>query len=176
MTRCWAKLKIGLIREKDLTSVLYGPIRVVFANLSLALLCFSLMKGFFLALHDFSSASRSLFWTILAMHFTQAAVCHSFCRPLDVILWLSDIQMSWRLSRSVESHCRPLQVWSFVVPNVCSLTLFLWTAVFEILRIEVAWRSLYPSASKVELKPSFHHSKLLAWSIVIIWFQLNLRN
>ncbi len=45
------------------------------ANLSLALLCFSLMEGFFLALHDFSPAPRSLSQIILTVQVT------------DVILW-----------------------------------------------------------------------------------------
>ncbi len=79
-----------------------------FANLSLALLCFSPMKGFFFKL---CPVPRSLFWTILAVHFTPAAICHSFCRSLDVILWLlSDIWMSWQSSWSAESPFQPLPV------------------------------------------------------------------
>ena len=149
-----------------------------FANFSLALLWLSLMKGFFLALYDLSPASRSRFRTVLAVHFTPAAFCHSFCRSLDVILrLLTDIRISWRSSWSVESRFCPLPVWSFVVPKVCCLTLFLWTAVLEILRMEATWRSLYPSASKARFAPFFPHSKLffstvLAWSVVFFVFQL----
>lgn len=56
-----------------------------FANLDLTLLCFSLMKGFLLALHDWNS----LFPNILAAHFTPAVIflfqvtwyhpCHRHC-------------------------------------------------------------------------------------------------
>ena len=68
-----------------------------FANLSVALLRLSLMTGFFLALHYLSAASRSLFGTVLALHFTLAAICFSLCRSLYVIQWLlSDIQISWQ--------------------------------------------------------------------------------
>ncbi len=155
MTRCWAKLKTGLIREDDLTPVLYGPILMIFCKPQQRL-----MKGFFLALHDLSPAPRSLFRAVLAVHFTPAAICHSFCRSLDVILrLLSDIWMSWRSSRSVETHFRPLPVCSFVVPNVCCLTLFLWTAILEILRMEATWHSLYPSASKARIEPFFSSLK-----------------
>ncbi len=78
-----------------------------FANLSLTLLCFSLMKGFCLALHNSSPASMSLSRTILSVHFTPA-VCHYFCLLMSWLL--SDIQMSWRSSQSVESHYCPLLV------------------------------------------------------------------
>ena len=76
-----------------------------------------------------SPATWSLFWTVLAVHFTPSTICHSFCRSLDVILrLLSDNWMNWRLPRSVESRFRPLTVCSFVVLDVCCLTLFLWTS------------------------------------------------
>lgn len=34
----------------------------------------------------FFSAPRNLFWAIIAVSLTPAAICYSFCRPLDVIL------------------------------------------------------------------------------------------
>ncbi len=106
--------------------------------------CLLLTKGFVLALHDCSPAPKSLFKTVLAVHFTPAAICHSLCRSCDVILrFVSDIRMSWWPSRSVESRFHPLLVCSFVVvPNVCSLTLFLWQAILaghlESARVAVA--------------------------------------
>lgn len=44
-------------------------------------------------------------------------------------------------------------LYSFVVPGVCCLTSFLWTAVFEMFRLEAAWRSLHLSASKARIEP-----------------------
>lgn len=43
-------------------------------------------------------------------------------------------------------------LYSFVVPGVCCLTSFLWTAVFEMFRLEAAWRSLHLSASKARIE------------------------
>ncbi len=61
---------------------------------------------------------------------------HCFCKSLDVILQLlSDIQMSWQSSRSVESR---------FCPQLCCphcLKLDLWTAVFEILRMKPSFKT-----------------------------------
>lgn len=67
---------------------------------------------------------------------------------------------------------RPLPFSNFVVPNVFCLTLFLWTAILEILRMEETWHSLYPSASKARIEPFFFllNAFLLAWSIVDQFF------
>lgn len=117
-----------------------------FANLSLALFCFSLNMGFFLDL-TWALPLGSLFQTVVSMHFNPAAIC-LFFGSLNVMLWLlSDIQISGLLSRSVESCFHSLPVCSFVVPNVCGLTLFLWTAVSNILRVEATWCSLFPFVS-----------------------------
>lgn len=123
MTRCWAKRKILIIREDELPA---GPIFMILLQLSLALLCFPLMKGFLLVLEDLSYAPRNLFQIVLTVHM----ICHHFNWWLNVILpLLSDIWTFWQPSRSVESHFHALLVCSFVVADVCCLTLFLWNVV-----------------------------------------------
>ncbi len=130
-----------------------------FANLSLPLLCFSLMKGFFYLCTTWALPIGACFEPSPQLPFAFAV---SFYRSLDVIRQLlSDIGMSWWSSRSVESRFRLMPVCSFVVPNVCSLTLFLWTAVFQILRMEATWHSL---SVKPELNPFFPSIKIFLFN------------
>ena len=74
-TRCWAKLKIGLIREVDLTAVLYEPILMVFCKPQ---------PGSSLPLIDkelFSSFARPVLaiWTIFQQSSPCTSLhCHSF--------------------------------------------------------------------------------------------------
>ncbi len=91
-----------------------------FANLSLTLLCFSLMKGFCLALHNSSPASMSLSRTILSVHFTPA-VCHyffSWCHGCWVTFkWVGDHPSQWRV---IIALC-----WSLCCPQCLQLDLIL---------------------------------------------------
>lgn len=78
---------------------------------------------------------KSLFWTVHLMSFYGCWVTFE---------WVDGHPGQWR-------GFRPLPFSSFVVHNVFCLTLFLWTAVLEIWRMEETWHSLYPSAIKALL-------------------------
>lgn len=102
MSKCWAKLKIGLIREDELTPVLYSPILMVFCkpqpDSSLLLIDERLISSFARLQPCLQEPVSN--HPLLALH---------PCRlSLDFILQLlSDIQMSWWSSQSVESHFCP---------------------------------------------------------------------
>ncbi len=132
---------LGKAENWTLTPVLWGPLLMVFCKPHPA---YYWRRALFLLCMTAALPLRACFKTVLAVHFTPAAICHSLCRSCDVILrFVSDIRMSWWPSRSVESRFHPLLVCSFVVvPNVCSLTLFLWQAILaghlESARVAVA--------------------------------------
>ncbi len=87
---------VGESRKLDLSETVQSLSYL--ANISLALICFSLTNCCFLAFHNFNPASKSLFRTLAL-----------FCRSLDIILrLLSDFRMYWWSSRSVESFCPSL--------------------------------------------------------------------
>lgn len=117
MTSCLSKLEIGLIREDDLTPVLYGP------GYSLLLID----EGFFIALHDFTLP--------LGACFELSLLCISLQLPFFVGHLMSSYGC-WVTYEWVDSHpgkwrfvFTNLQICSFVVSNVCCMTLFLWTMV-----------------------------------------------
>lgn len=143
------------------------------AKLSLTLLS-HWWRAFFLDLHCFSLACRSLFRTVQAVLFTPVSVCHCVWRSLDVSLrFLSDIRMSLWSSRSVLVHFHSLPGCSFVVPSAFCLTLFLCPTILEILSSfspALMWSIVVWCTSISDLPSNWSHCKNIVLITVVIFY------
>ncbi len=131
-----------------------------FTVLSLVLICFSLIKGFFqfCMTSALSLGACSELSSLCTSPYHPITICYSFCRSLDVILWLLiDIWMSCRSTRSVESNFRHSAGLYLCCPHCLQLDL-------DILRLKATWVSLYPFSSKARMEPFFSSIKISLFS------------